>query len=189
MKNYWINNELKQNDYDTFHDSEGKPIKPICDRILTNDEVKYGEPNAAMTDFAVDQAKKSQAESKKLDNLYVDKLAMIKQRRDDLILSAKFTSQSIPDFEVDCRLNDVSIVRSLLDGMTATSTNSIIYVGTTSEKQMTIAQFQILYIEMINFGLSIFEHKHKKDKDIKSIYTDATKTVLEKIALMEAITW
>lgn len=184
-KAYLIENEIRfVNDDDVGYDTQYL----VEEREFTNDELKY--PTVLNGVIVVDENKKS---NDLLEITYLNKLNEIKKERDYNIKNGKFISKIIAGFEVDCRRdginNDIQNIQALIDGMTATNQTSVNYSGTTNKKILTLAELQTLYIEMVQYGLSHYEKKHKKDDDINVIYNDANLTIQEKITAIEAIVW
>jgi len=185
MKAYLMENEIRfVKDDDIGYDSQYL----VEEREFTNDELKY--PTVLNGKIIVDEIRKS---NELLNLVYQNKLNEIKRERDSMIKNGKFISESISGFEIDCRRdginNDIQNIQALIDGMIATNQTSVNYSGTTSKKILTLAELQTLYIEMVQYGLSHYEKKHKKDDDINVIYNDTNLTIQEKIMAIEAIVW
>jgi len=182
----------------TFIDNNGyhpSVIKNKIRRVITQAEIDANNIGALKwngTDFVIDQAVIDADLQIQLDNVYADKLTEIKTSRDNLLENGKLITSTIANFEIDCRyrpINDALNVKGLIDGMTALNIPTVTYMGTTTEKTISLANLQSIYLEMITQINGIFDHKIKKDVAIKAIYNDSVKTVQQKMTEIQAITW
>jgi len=187
---------LKSSEIRIDNNDYGEAVQFVKRRAVTQAEIdanNIGALKLSGSDFVIDQTVIDADLQKQLDKIYADKLSEIKTARNTALINGKFISASVAGFEIDCRsdgiTNDVLNVSALIDGMTATSATTVVYKGTTAEQTLTLAQLQALYIEMIQYGMAIYDNKIKKDKAINLIYNDSVKTVQQKMAEIQAVIW
>jgi hypothetical protein len=99
-------------------------------------------------------------------------------------ISGHFISQTI-GIDIDCRRtgekNDVQNVEGLIDIMIAYNKPTEYYKGISETKaDVTVEQFQAIKLEMIAYGLALYQKKHEKENLINAA------TTFEEI---KAITW
>lgn len=155
-----------------------KAVTP--EEILAN-ERGYLKVNAQNNDVEIDLVKKAEYETNLLNKARENKKAQLKQAFESSLENGKFMSQVI-GIEVDCRRggtkNDIQNMEIIHKH--ALDSDTINFIGVTSQKPITKTQLGQLISEAEIYAYGIYQKKFAKDSALQKAAT---------IQDIEAIVW